>query len=56
MVTIQFHLKHSDQLPDRKHVGPPEAQSRGGGANFECCVYKQQPMNPTRYSFKVGKR
>ncbi len=24
-----------------------------GGANFECCVFKQQPTNPTRYSFKT---
>ncbi len=31
------------------------ALSRGGGANFECCVFKRQPMNSTRYIFKVSK-
>ncbi len=29
------------------------ALSRGGGANFECCVYKQQQTNPTGYTFKL---
>ncbi len=48
-----FIKKCSDQVPDHKHMGRPEALSRGGGANFECWVYKQQPTNPTRYTFKV---
>ncbi len=46
----------SEQVPDRKHVNPPAAcvvsLSRGGGANFECCVHKPQPTNPTHYTFK----
>ncbi len=29
------------------------ALRRGGGANFECCVFKQQPTNPNRYAFKT---
>ncbi len=41
-------LKRRDQEPD--HLGPPEALSRGGGANFECCVYKQW-LNPSGSTF-----
>ncbi len=29
--------------------------SWGGGANFECCVYKQQPRDPTHYTFNSSK-
>ena len=25
-----------------------------GGANFECCVYKPQPTNPTHSALKVA--
>ncbi len=28
--------------------------NRGGGANFECCVYKQQLTNPTCYAFNIN--
>ncbi len=41
----QYHAK----------VQPYSALSRGGAANFECCVSKQQPTNPTHYTFKLLK-
>ena len=27
--------------------------ARGGGANFECCVYKPQLSNPTYFAFNI---
>ncbi len=42
-------LTCNDQWPDRKHVGLPEACALW--AREECCVYKPQLTNPTRYAF-----